>query len=327
MRYIIYGAGAIGGGIGALLHRHGHEVVLIARGEHLARMMTHGLTARTPTVTFTEQVAAVDHPAEIEFREDDVVLLTTKSQDSIEALDTLRAVAGPGIPVICAQNGVNNEREAARRFARVYAMLVWMPSTFLEPGEIVLHGTPASAWLDAGRYPSGIDPLIEQVCADINASGMAAKVDPLPMRAKYGKLRSNLNNAMDALIGNESRRGPVVARMVEEAEACFAAADIDVASVEELAERYSAVMSEGVVDGYDRQGTSAWQSLARGRGIEADYLNGEIVLLGTLHGIPTPYNRAVQDLANAAAQRGDPPGTGNEAVIAAYAEQLAAGDR
>jgi len=326
VRYIIYGAGAIGGGIGVLLHRHGHEVVLIARGEHLARMMTDGLTVRTPTETFTEPVTAVDHPAEIAFREDDVVLLTTKSQDSIEALETLRAIAGADIPVICAQNGVNNEREAARRFARVYAMLVWMPSTFLEPGEVVLHGTPVSAWLDAGVYPTGLDPLIEQVCADINASGMASKPDPLPMRAKYGKLRSNLNNAMDALIGNESRRGPVVARMVEEAEACFAAADIDVASVEELSERYSAVMSEGVVVGYERQGTSAWQSLARGRGIEADYLNGEIALIGTLHGIPTPYNRAVQVLSNAAAQRGDPPGTGNETVIAAYAEQLAAGD-
>jgi 2-dehydropantoate 2-reductase len=324
VRYIIYGAGAIGGGIGVLLHRHGHEVVLIARGEHLARMLTHGLTARTPSETFTEQVTAVDHPSEIEFREDDVVILTTKSQDTVAALEDLRAVAGPSVPVICAQNGVNNEREAARRFANVYAMLVWMPSTFLEPGEVVLHGTPVSAWLDAGCYPSGLDPLIEQVCADISASGMASKPDPLPMRAKYGKLRSTLNNAMDALIGNESRRGPVVARMVEEGEACFAAAGIEVASVEELGERYRAVMSEGDVPGYARQGTSAWQSMARGRSLEADYLNGEIVLLGKLHAVPTPYNRAVQVLSMAAARRGDPPGSGSESDIAAYAESLAA---
>ncbi|MDA0350650.1 MAG: ketopantoate reductase family protein [Chloroflexi bacterium] len=324
MRYIIYGAGAIGGGIGVLLQRHGHEVVLIARGAHLARMLTDGLTARTPHGTFTEPVTAVDHPAEIEFREDDVVLLTTKSQDSIAALDTLRAIAGPGIPVICAQNGVNNEREAARRFTRVYAMLVMMPSTFLDPGEVVLHGTPISAWLDAGRYPHGLDPLIEQVCADISTSGMIAKLDPLPMRIKYAKLRSNLNNAMDALIGNESRGGPVVARMIEEADAAFAAAGIDVATPEELGTRHRAVMSQGDVPGYERRGTSAWQSLARGRGIEADYLNGEIALLGALHGVPTPYNRAVQILSNDAARRGDAPGTGSETVIAAYAEQLAA---
>ena len=44
-----------------------------------------------------------------------------------------------------------------------------------------------------------------------------------------------------------------------------------------------------------RSGGSTWQSLARGTGsTEADHLNGEIVLLGRLHGVPTPANAAVQ---------------------------------
>ena len=47
-----------------------------------------------------------------------------------------------------------------------------------------------------------------------------------------------------------------------------------------------------------RSGGSSWQSLARGTGdIEADYLNGEIVLLGRLHGVPTRANRVVQRVA------------------------------
>ena len=324
MRYIVYGAGAVGGGIGILLHRHGHQVALIARGAHLARMLTDGLTAHTPAGTFTEQVPAVDHPGEIEFREDDVVLLATKSQDTRAALEDLRAAAGPDIPVVCAQNGVSNEREAARLFTRVYAMLVWMPSTYLDPGEITLHGDPVAACLTVGRYPEGIDPVAEQVAADIAGSGMACTADPAPMRLKYAKLRTNLNNAMDALIGNESRRGPVVARMIEEADAVFAAAGIDAATAEEFTAFHRGVITQRDVPGHPRQGSSAWQSLARGRSIEADYLNGEIALLGTLHGVPTPYNRAVQVMANAAAQRGDAPGSGSEAAILAYAEQLAA---
>ena len=325
MRYIIYGAGGIGGGIGARLHQHGHEVILIARGEHLARILTDGLTVRTPDETFTARIPAVDHPSEIAFRGDDVVLVTTKAQDTERALDDLRDAAGPDIPVICAQNGVDAERMAARRFSRVYAMLVMMPAVFLEPGEVVLHGTPLSAWLDAGRYPQGLDSLIEQVCAGISASRMIANPDPAPMRLKYAKLRSNLNNAMDALIGDESRRGPVVKRMVEEAEACFAAAGIDVAPPEELRDGRRAAFTEGDIPGYPRPGTSAWQSLARGRGIEADFLNGEIVLLGTQHGVPTPYNRAVQILANAAARSGAEPGTADESEIVALAERLAEG--
>lgn len=328
MRYIIYGAGGIGGGIGARLDQHGHDVVLIARGEHLACILSDGLTVRTPEETFTAQIPAVDHPSEIAFREDDVVLLTTKAQDSVAALNDLREAAGPDVPVVCAQNGVAGERMAARRFSRVYAMLVMMPAVFLEPGEVVLHGTPLSAWLDAGRYPTGLDPLIEQVCADISASRMTSTPDPAPMRIKYAKLRTNLNNAMDALIGDESRGGPVVKAMQREAEACFAAAGIDVATREELRDRRSEAFTQGEVPGFGRPGASTWQSMARGRGIEADFLNGEIVLLGTQHGVPTPYNRAVQIMANAAARSGAEPGSGAaESEIVELAERLASEGR
>jgi 2-dehydropantoate 2-reductase len=52
-------------------------------------------------------------------------------------------------------------------------------------------------------------------------------------------------------------------------------------------------------DGSERGAGSSWQSLHRGTGtIEADYLNGEITLLGRLHGVPTPLNDLLQRLAN-----------------------------
>jgi 2-dehydropantoate 2-reductase len=58
------------------------------------------------------------------------------------------------------------------------------------------------------------------------------------------------------------------------------------------------------------QGGSSWQSLARGAGsIEAEYLNGEIALLGGLHGVPTPVNELLERLALQAASKGTPPGS------------------
>ena len=48
MRYIIIGAGAIGGAIGARLFEHGHEVVLIARGAHLAALRGGRAALATP---------------------------------------------------------------------------------------------------------------------------------------------------------------------------------------------------------------------------------------------------------------------------------------
>ena len=92
------------------------------------------------------------------------------------------------LPIICGQNGVDNERMAARRFTRVYGMVVWMPGTYLEPGVVLNHATPVGGILDAGCYPSGVDPLITQVTADISQSGFSAKPEPNIMRWKYTKL-------------------------------------------------------------------------------------------------------------------------------------------
>ena len=58
-----------------------------------------------------------------------------------------------------------------------------------------------------------------------------------------------------------------------------------------------------------RAGSSSWQSLARGTGaIEMDYLNGEIALLGRLHGVRTPVNAALTELAARHAHGGGRPG-------------------
>src|SRR5574338_1282100 len=104
MRYIVYGAGAIGGIIGARLFERGHDVTLIARGDHLDAMRRDGLTLRTPGETLTLRVPAVAHPSEIAFAPDDVVFLAMKSQHTEAALDDLAAAAPPSVSIVCAQN-------------------------------------------------------------------------------------------------------------------------------------------------------------------------------------------------------------------------------
>src|SRR5215207_7197961 len=110
MRYIIYGAGAIGGGIGGRLFEAGHDVVLICRGEHLEAIRRDGLLLRSPEGETRLPVPAAGHPREIEFTPDDVVVLTMKTQDTERALLDLEAAGGSGLPVVCCQNGVENER-------------------------------------------------------------------------------------------------------------------------------------------------------------------------------------------------------------------------
>ena len=135
MRYIVYGAGAIGGVVGVRLFQQGLEVVLIARGDHLSAIRRTGLTIQSPVGSVTLQVPVLGHPSEVAFRgAEDVVLLTTKTQDNRQALGDLRYAAGTQTPVVCLQNGVEGARIALRLFEKVYGAMVMLPATHLKPG-------------------------------------------------------------------------------------------------------------------------------------------------------------------------------------------------
>lgn len=329
MRYVIYGAGGIGGVIGARLHQHGHDVVLIARGAGYEAIRDRGLTLRTPDETLTQSIPVAAHPSEIAFTPDDVVLLTMKTQDTESALRDLDAAAGTGVPVICAQNGVENERLALRRFARVYGAIVMMPATYLEPGVVLNHSAVASGIVDCGCYPAGEDELVRRVCADLDGSKVSSRPSERIMRWKYAKLLNNLNNALVAACGPDARAPEIAAAVRAEAIACYRAAGIEWASDEEMRQRREeSGMRFAPIEGARRDGGSTWQSLVRGAGsVETDWLNGEIALLGRMHGVPTPYNVALQVTANRMARERRGAGTLEPGELERLARQLAAGHK
>ncbi|WP_329379751.1 ketopantoate reductase family protein [Streptomyces sp. NBC_01716] len=318
MRYIIIGAGAVGGSIGGRLTESGHDVVLVARGAHHEALRDHGLRLTTPDGTRVHRPPVIERPDELELRADDVLLLSVKTQDSVAALDawSVRPVDGGGtagerLPLVCAQNGVESERLALRRFRHVYAMCVWLPATHVEPGVVSAAGTPYTGALHIGRYPSGTDETAARIAADLEKSRMLAPVVPDPMRWKYGKLIANLANAVEAvsgrLLGDEAR--DLAARTLAEGRAVLAAAGVDAVSTAEQDEA-RALMSFDPYAVPEGGGGSSWQSLSRGTGtIESDYLNGEIALLGRLHGVPTPVNEALQRVANTFAREHRPAGS------------------
>jgi 2-dehydropantoate 2-reductase len=296
MRYVIFGAGAIGGTIGGRLAEHGHDVVLVARGPHLDALRERGLLLRTPGGPVQVQVPATDDPSTVGLGSDDVVIVCTKSQDADAAFDAIVATAAPEVAIVCAQNGVDNERRALRRFARVHGMAVMLPASHMEPGVVDAHGAPASGILDVGRFPTGIDDVDRQLSADLNASGFISAADPQVMLRKYGKLLLNLANVLEAACGmRDGAVGEIYERARAEALACYDAASIDAPTDDDAERRQHMKMAP--IDGVRRDGGSTWQSLARSApSIETDYLNGEIVLLGRLHGVPTPVNDALQRL-------------------------------
>jgi 2-dehydropantoate 2-reductase len=315
MRYIVYGAGAIGGVIGACLFEQGREVVLIARGAHLAAMRQQGLRAVFPGREFVQQIPVAGHPSEIEFREGDAVLLCMKTQDTAEALEALEACAGSDLPVFCVQNGIENERLAARRFAHVYAVNNLMWTTFLDPGVVTCSSTSTNGVLDVGCFPRGVDALAGAVSADFNAAGLDSRVTNDIMRWKYAKLLRNAGSGLQVSCGLGVDTGDLREQIEAEALRVYEAAGVTYVPADEYNQR--ARLAQPARHG----GGSSWQSIARGTGsVETDYLNGEIVLLGRLHGVPAPVNEAVRRLANRVARERLQPG----AITPEQVRQLAA---
>ncbi|HWF72858.1 MAG TPA: 2-dehydropantoate 2-reductase [Solirubrobacteraceae bacterium] len=309
MRFVVYGAGAIGGVIGARLHQAGHEVLLIARGAHYRAIAAGGLRLESPEESVVLEIPVFEHPAAVPWREDDAVLLCTKTQDTAGALGALAAIAPDQVPVVCVQNGVENERLALRSFANVYGALVMAPTAHLEPGIVQAYSRPLSGGIDVGRYPRGIDATAEALASALAASRLSSLARPEIMRWKYAKLLTNLGNVTQALFGQDAGEGELADRAREEGRAVLGAAGIDFAGDDEDAERRRDLLHLGDIAGRERGGGSTWQSFTRGAGsIETDYLNGEVVLLGRLHGVPTPVNALLCALARRALASGARPG-------------------
>ena len=104
MRICIYGAGAIGGFLGARLALAGVDVSLILRGPHLAATKANGLTLLDAHGTRTVRVTATEDPAEL--GPQDYVIITLKAHSAAQVAERMVPLLGPGTAVVTAVNGL-----------------------------------------------------------------------------------------------------------------------------------------------------------------------------------------------------------------------------
>ncbi|UVF18378.1 ketopantoate reductase family protein [Microvirga terrae] len=325
MRIIIYGVGAIGGTVAAALALSGQEVIGIARGAQLLAIQKDGLVLRTPEKTERAQFSCVSDPTEIDLRPDDAILLTMKTQDTLPALERLRATGAAGQAVFCVQNGVANERFALRLFPEVHGMTVMMPAAISGPGEIAAFSMPRHGIFDIGRYPGGSNAHDTALAEALEAANIATFVSQDVMQSKYGKLLLNLSNILQAAFGLDADYTHLEALLRAEAEAAFKAAGIPWLDVGGADPRRTQLMQQRPIAEVGRLGSSTVQSLARGTGsVETDYLNGEIVLLGRLHGVATPANTYFTELGTRMVRDGLKPGAISMSEVEAQLSVLSA---
>lgn len=318
MRFVIYGAGAIGGALGGLLAQAGQEVALIARGAHLAALQQDGLRLMTPDGTRVLHLVAAAGARALGIRPDDVVCLCVKGQDSEAALRELAGVA-PRAPLFCFQNGVRNEEIAARFVTQVYGVMVSVRGVHLRPGEVYAPQDPPG-YLYLGCYPQGKDALAEDVAARLRQAGFLVTVTDDVMPYKWGKLMDNLSNAIIAATrgANDPHEptGDIAAAVRAEAGRLLQQAGQRWISTEEQRRHWPEITGiprrKLQIDAHG----STWQSLRRGQGsVEVDFLNGEIVRLARRLGAQAPLNEGLDKVLLEMAASGQPPGSYSAAQL------------
>ena len=324
-RYVVIGAGAVGGTVGGVLARDGADVVLVARGAHAEALAATGLVLRTPDDVFDIPVSVAATPEAVHLTARDVLVFATKTHQLDAALqawvdqpvhdgDAVIGTAGELLPVLTALNGVVAEDMALRFFARVFGVCVWMPAAHVTPGEVITKSWPVAGQFHIARWPAAVTtPQDRDLLAEIESTwtraGILVQLPPDVAPWKYNKLLSNASNAVVALTG-AYRDGDLAAAVTAEGEQVLAEAGIEYVPFDvSTAARANGPTVRQVPGTESVIPNSTWQSLARNTGaVETDFLNGEIVRIARLHGGTAPLNTAIARLAREAAHSGRGPG-------------------
>jgi 2-dehydropantoate 2-reductase len=305
VKICIYGAGAIGGYLGALLAGTDAEVTLIARGPHLKAMQQDGLTLLSGDERRTVRVRATDDPREA--GPQDYVILALKAHSVAPILDQLQPLLGPGTAVVTAQNGIlwwyfhglegpwaGRRLESADPGGRIWQALgperaigcvVYPSCEIVAPGVVRhLEGTRFMLGEPDGSKSDRVTALGEV----LTAAGLKAPVRKRIRDDIWFKLLGNatfnpvsvLTRATLQQMGTDPGVRDVIRTLMTEAVAV--ATQLDVRFAMDIEKRIDAAVDVGA------HRTSMLQDFEQGRALELDALVAAVVEMGQLAGVPTP---------------------------------------
>lgn len=319
MRICIFGAGAIGGYMGAKLAQAGAEVSLVARGPHLAAMQAKGLTLIEEGETVTIPVRASSDPAEL--GPQDYVILTLKAHSVPSVVPQILPLLGQDSTLVSGVNGIpwwyfhktGGPLEGTRLDSvdpggvqwdgfgpdRVLGCVVYPAAEVSEPGTIRhIEGNRFSLGEPSGEKSARATALSEA----LSAAGLKAPVRPKLRDEIWVKLWGNLSfnpisalthATLDVLCTDPGTRGVARAMMLEAQ-----------AIAEKLGVKFP-IDVERRIDGGAAVGahrTSMLQDLDAGRPMEIGALVGSVAELGRLVEVPTPTVDTVLALIRLRAQ-------------------------
>jgi 2-dehydropantoate 2-reductase len=309
MRFLFFGAGAIGTYIGGSLKSAGYEIAFVERPEVAGRIRREGILLSLAGSSRRIPVPAAFPSGEEALRSApfDVCVFALKSYDTAAALQTVESLKHKFPPVLCLQNGVDNEPALARVLGpeRVIAGTVTSAVGRSADGAAVLERM-RGVGIAAGHSLS--EPLVEA----FTRAGLNARLYPNAPSMKWSKMLTNLiSNASSAILGltpgeiyNDPRLFLLEREMLRECLRVMRAAGIPVTDLPGTPVRALAFavehlpgilarpfLARAVGGGRGGKMPSLYIDLHGGRGkTEVQWLNGAVARAGQKTGVAAPVN-------------------------------------
>ncbi|HLG74658.1 MAG TPA: 2-dehydropantoate 2-reductase [Chloroflexota bacterium] len=296
MRIAVIGAGAIGGFVGGLLARGGHEVRLLARGPHLDALRRGGLQVRSKQLgDFAPTVSATDDPAEL--GANDLVVLSVKMYDFAPAAEAAKQALAPDGQALTLQNGLDAPDELAGVVGRERVLVGTIAGEFtiLEPG-IVGHLTPQHV-ATISPLDGGVTPRLDTLAETMKISGLNVSIVEDGMRALWQKACGLIPFAtitaaaecnLGEFMGQPASRDlweALLAEIIAVGNACGYDLHQPVAGWRAFAQRG--------IETSPAFTSSLARDLQAGRRTELEWLTGKIVRLSVEKSVPAPVHRAL----------------------------------
>ena len=293
MRIAVMGAGSVGGYLGGMLARGGHEVTLIARGAHLAAIRERGLRVLRDHEEFTASCAATEDPGEV--GPVDLALLTTKTYQNGVAIPAMAPMVGPDTTVLCLQNGIDSYLAVAEVFGedRVMAGAVYIeagregPGVVRQAGDVVrvVFGEPygerkdRGAAIEAAFRDSGIPAEFTE---DVRTGLWSKFLFISTMAGTTAMARARLAELMPRPEWRD-----VVVGCLKEIEAAGRANGVNFPP--DIHETTLAYIEENLED----LQASLHTDVMAGRPLELETFTGAVVRAGRAAAVPTPINDVI----------------------------------
>ncbi|HJQ99244.1 MAG TPA: 2-dehydropantoate 2-reductase [Candidatus Polarisedimenticolaceae bacterium] len=291
MKIAVVGAGGVGGYLGGLLAKEGHEVALIARGAHLEAIRERGIRVRSVHGDFEARPALATDRAS-EFGVADVVFFVVKTYDTDAAAEASRPLVGAATTVVPLQNGVESLERLSPWFGRerIVPGAVWIVTSIAEPG-IVAQESQVRRFV-VGEIDGGVTPRVAAIRDAIASTGCTAEVAPDITQLLWTKLLM-LASIAGVTSVTRSTLGRILA--VPEAKAMLHRA---MAEVEAVARAKGIALEDAAAENWMRFAakleptttSSMARDVAAGRRSEYDALCGAVVRGGRENGVATPVH-------------------------------------